>query len=69
MPERRGRRGLEDIVKCTIFITDMNDFDELNEAYREMIKSSPMPVRSCVQVAGLHPGLKVEMEVIAYIGK
>lgn len=61
--------SLSDIVKCTIFVMDMADFDELNKAYREKITGTPLPVRSCVQVAALYPGLKVEMEVIAYIGK
>jgi 2-iminobutanoate/2-iminopropanoate deaminase len=61
--------GLDDIVKCTIFVTDMNDFDELNRAYRQMFNGQPLPVRSCVQVAALYPGLKVEIEAIAYIGK
>lgn len=60
---------LDDIVKCTVFVTDMNDFEELNRAYSQMINGKPLPVRSCVQVAALYPGLKVEMEVIAYLGQ
>lgn len=66
-----GEEGatLEDVVKCTVFVTDMNDFEELNTAYRQIFKGRPLPVRSCVQVAALYPGLKVEMEIIAYIGK
>ena len=56
---------LSDIVKCTIYITDMNDYDELNRAYKE-IMSKPYPARACVQVSRLSPGSKVEMEVVAY---
>ena len=50
-------------VKLTVFLTDMNDFAEVNGAYTEFFPSDP-PARSCVQVAGLPRGVNVEIEAI-----
>lgn len=52
------------VVKTTIFLTDMNDFQAVNEVYGSYFKSEP-PARSTVAVAGLPKGVKVEIEVIA----
>jgi 2-iminobutanoate/2-iminopropanoate deaminase len=51
------------IVKTTIFLTDMADFQSVNEVYGAYFKSEP-PARSTVAVAGLPKGVKVEIEVI-----
>jgi 2-iminobutanoate/2-iminopropanoate deaminase len=51
------------IVKTTIFLTDMADFQAVNEVYGTYFKSDP-PARSTVAVAGLPKGVKVEIEVI-----
>jgi 2-iminobutanoate/2-iminopropanoate deaminase len=51
------------IVKTTIFLTDMNDFQAVNEVYGSYFKSEP-PARSTVAVAGLPKGVKVEIEVV-----
>lgn len=59
---------LSNVVKCTIYIVDMNDYMELNRAYEELMPK-PYPARACVQVSQLSPGSKVEMEFIAYVGK
>ena len=55
---------LENIVKTTIFLTDLGDFQTVNELYGSYFKSDP-PARSTVQVAALPKGAKVEIEVIA----
>lgn len=52
------------VVKTTIFLTDMNDFQAVNEVYGSYFKDQP-PARSTVAVAGLPKGVKVEIEVIA----
>ena len=54
----------ENIVKTTIFLTNLNDFQTVNEVYGSFFKSDP-PARSTVQVAGLPKGAAVEIEVIA----
>jgi 2-iminobutanoate/2-iminopropanoate deaminase len=52
------------IVKTTIFLTDMNDFAKVNEVYASYFKEAP-PARSCVAVAALPKGVNVEIEVLA----
>lgn len=55
---------LENIVKTTIFLTDLSDFQTVNELYGSCFKSDP-PARSTIQVAALPKGASVEIEVIA----
>jgi 2-iminobutanoate/2-iminopropanoate deaminase len=64
--EAAGARP-EDVVKTTIFLTDLNDWAAMNEVYREYFVQDP-PVRSTVQVAGLWGGMAVEIEAIAVLG-
>ena len=52
------------VVKCTVFLTDMGDFAEVNKVYAEYM-IEPFPARSCIQVAGLPLGARVEIEAIA----
>jgi 2-iminobutanoate/2-iminopropanoate deaminase len=54
----------EHIIKTSIFLTDLNNFGEVNEVYENYF-SKPYPARSCVQVAALPKGSLVEIEVIA----
>lgn len=52
------------VVKTTIFLTDLTDFATVNGIYATRFPAEP-PARSCVQVAALPAGAKIEMEVIA----
>lgn len=54
----------ENIIKTSIFLTDLNDFGEVNRVYEEYFKP-PYPARSCVQVSKLPKDALVEIEVIA----
>lgn len=54
----------ENIVKTTIFLTDLTDFQTVNEIYGTYFKKDP-PARSTVQVSALPKGARVEIEVIA----
>jgi len=56
--------SLDHIVKTTIFLTSMNDFQSVNEIYGTYFRQDP-PARSTVAVAALPKGAKVEIEVIA----
>jgi 2-iminobutanoate/2-iminopropanoate deaminase len=56
--------GLQNVVKTTVFLTDLNDFAAMNEAYAAYFPDTP-PARSCVQVAALPKGATVEIETIA----
>jgi 2-iminobutanoate/2-iminopropanoate deaminase len=55
---------LDDVVKTTIFLTDMKDFAVVNAVYGSFF-TEPFPARSCVQVAALPAGGLVEIEVLA----
>ena len=55
---------LQDVVKTTIFLKDLNDFAEVNEAYAAFVPEQA-PARACVQVAKLPRDAKVEIEAIA----
>jgi 2-iminobutanoate/2-iminopropanoate deaminase len=52
------------VVKTTVFLTDLADFAAMNAIYGEKFSQNP-PARSCVQVAKLPAGAKMEMEVVA----
>lgn len=54
----------EDIVKCTVFLADIRDYAEMNEAYGRFFGERP-PARSAVGVAGLPAGARVEIECMA----
>ncbi|HEV2994899.1 MAG TPA: RidA family protein [Chthoniobacterales bacterium] len=54
----------ENIVKTTIFLTDLADFQTVNEIYASYFKQAP-PARSTVQVAALPKGARIEIEAIA----
>jgi len=53
-----------DVVKCTIFIRNMEDFTTINEAYGQYFKSSP-PARETVEVSKLPKNVNVEISCIA----
>jgi 2-iminobutanoate/2-iminopropanoate deaminase len=53
-----------DVVKTTIFLTDMKDFATVNEIYKSFL-GEPYPARSTIAVAALPMGAKVEIEMIA----
>jgi len=56
---------MEDIVKATVFLKDMNDFTRMNEAYSAYFNNETAPARSTVQVARLPLDALVEIEVVA----
>jgi 2-iminobutanoate/2-iminopropanoate deaminase len=56
--------GLEDVVKTTVFMTDLAKFDEMNTVYGNYFPGNP-PARSTIQVAALPKGANVEIEAIA----
>ncbi len=56
--------GYENIVKATVYLTDMNDFASMNEVYASFF-TKDFPVRAAFQVVELPMGAKVEIEAIA----
>src|SRR5205823_10615187 len=59
--------SLDNVVKTTVFITDMANFAAMNEIYKQYFNSDAPPARSTVQVGGLPLGAMVEIECVAYI--
>ncbi len=55
---------MKDVVKTVVFLADLNDFAAVNEVYTQAFEA-PYPARSCVQVAGIPKGARVEIECIA----
>lgn len=55
--------SLNNVVKVTVYLADMNDFVKMNEIYSKYFKNKP--ARSTVQVARLPKDVRVEMDVIA----
>jgi 2-iminobutanoate/2-iminopropanoate deaminase len=58
------RLGMEDVIKVTIFLKDMGNFNQVNEVYAAYFSSSP-PARSTVEVAKLPRNVEIEIEAIA----
>lgn len=56
--------SMDNVVKTTVFIKDMNDFGTVNGIYAQYF-TEPYPARSCVEVARLPKDVLVEIEVIA----
>ncbi len=57
----------EHIIKTSIFVTDLANFDQVNQAYINYF-TEPYPARSCIEVPALPKGALVEIEVIAAKG-
>ncbi len=58
----------QNIVKTTIFLTDLKNFNKVNQLYAEIFKDGISPARACVEVSGLPKGGKVEIDCVAWLG-
>ncbi|MEB3362629.1 MAG: Rid family detoxifying hydrolase [Synechococcaceae cyanobacterium] len=56
------------VVRTTVFLTDLEDFGRVNALYAEVFGEGVSPARACVQVAALPKGAKVEIDAIAVVG-
>jgi 2-iminobutanoate/2-iminopropanoate deaminase len=57
---------LLDVIKCTVFLADIDDYAAVNEAYVQYFPTDP-PARSAVAGSGLALGARVEIECIAAV--
>ncbi len=62
----KGGAKLDDVVKTTVFLKDMNEFAGMNEVYAEFFKNDA-PARSTIEVARLPRDVKVEIEAIVVV--
>lgn len=58
--------SLDRVLKVTIYLRDLKDFDEMNRVYEEFFGKSK-PARSCVEVSALPKGVSIEADLIAHI--
>ncbi len=58
--------SLNDVIKVNIYLTDIEDYDELNETYDEFF-DEPYPARSVVEVSDLPIDIRIEVETVARI--
>lgn len=58
--------SVDHMVKATVFLADMNDYNAMNELYRKQFKSDP-PARTTVQVARLPRDARIEIEAVAVL--
>ena len=56
--------SLANAVRCTVYLTDMNDFARVNEVYAEFVGGDDPPARVAVAVAGLPKGADIEIDAI-----
>ena len=57
------------VVRTTIYLTDLSDFAEVNKIYAETFDNQVSPARACVEVSHLPKGGKVEIDCIAWLEK
>jgi reactive intermediate/imine deaminase len=63
---KQENASLSNVVKTTVLLTDMKDFQEMNQVYRRFFSKEP-PARWCVQISALALDAKVEIDAIAYV--
>lgn len=62
-----GGAVLSDVLKCNVYLKNMNDFQAMNEVFASVFPDDP-PARTTVQAALAEPEMLVEIEAIAYVG-
>lgn len=62
-----AKSSLENVIKTTVYLTDMEDFNAMNQVYA-IYFSHPYPARSCIVVSALPKGAKIQIECIASVG-
>ncbi len=58
--------SLENVVKCTVYLQNMNDFDAVNKIYSTYFQNNP-PARACIEVSKMAKNALVEIDAIAII--
>jgi 2-iminobutanoate/2-iminopropanoate deaminase len=62
-----GGAALDDVVKVTVYLTDLDSFETVNGVYAEYFSDRP-PARACVEVSRLPRGAEVEMDAVVRVG-
>ena len=56
------------VIRTTIYLTDLNDFAKVNKIYAEAFGDMTSPARACVEVSNLPKGGKIEIDCVAWLG-
>ena len=62
-----GGAKVEDVIKTTIYLTDLKNFQTVNTIYSDFFDVENPPARACVEVSSLPKGVLIEIDCIAYI--
>ncbi|MBW3041584.1 RidA family protein [Prochlorococcus marinus] len=60
--------GTSNVIRTTIYLTDLSDFAKVNQIYSEIFNNKVSPARACVEVSNLPKGGKVEIDCVAWLG-
>lgn len=63
---KEAKSDMKNVVRCTVYIKDMNDFPKINEVYSSYF-SEPYPARACIEVARLPKDVQIEIDAIVEI--
>ena len=64
---KEGGAKAEDVIKTTIYLTDLKNFQTVNSIYSEFFKVEKPPARACVEVSSLPKGVLIEIDCVAYL--
>ena len=64
---KAGGAKIEDVIKTTIYLTDLSNFQVVNEIYSDFFNVDNPPARACVEVSSLPKGVLVEIDCVAFL--
>ena len=62
-----GGAEIDDVVKTTIFLTNLSNFEIVNEIYNDFFGGEKSPARACVEVSSLPKGVMIEIDCVAFV--
>ena len=62
-----GGARAEDVIKTTIYLTDLKNFKTVNDIYSDFFKGDKPPARACVEVSSLPKGVLIEIDCVAFL--
>ena len=64
---KAGGANAEDVIKTTIYLTDLKNFKTVNNIYSDFFKVENPPARACVEVSSLPKGVLIEIDCVAFV--
>ena len=64
---KAGGAKVEDVIKTTIYLTDLKNFDSVNRIYGDFFNVKNPPARACVEVSSLPKDVLIEIDCVAYL--